>query len=162
MTADSEDVKAVGAGVDVHAFAQEVRDEVDRKRQAGAYPADLLSRLEAPVGEKERADDALLTALAELKRSANFTSQVTTESRKPVIGPVVAKSRQLIRSGLSWYINGILAQLRSFARHVEGSILLLADRTKAAEARAAALEQRVAELERQLRERPGGRPEGGS
>jgi hypothetical protein len=156
VTPDSKDIRAVGAaGIDVETFAQDVRAEVDRKREAGRYPADLLAGLEAPVGEKEQEDDAVLTALAELKRSSNFTSQVTTESRKPVIGPAVAKARQAIRAGLSWYINGIMAQLRSFSHHVEGSIQLLADRTRATEARAAALEERVADLERQVRDLEG-------
>ena len=158
MTSDGNDIRAVGADVDVQALEQDIRAEVGRKRDTGSYPPGLLSALEAPVGEEERRDDALLTSLAELKRSANFTSQVTTDSRKPFIGPAVAKSRQLIRSALSWYINGILAQMRSFARHVEGSIGLLADKTKATERRLAALEERVRHLEQEgqdvERERP--------
>ena len=148
MTVEGEDIRSVGADVDLEQFRAEVRADVSRKRDGGLYPRELVSPSEPD--EQERRDDALLTALAHLKRSANFTSQVTTESRKPVIGPAVAKSRQLIRTTLSWYINGILAQMRSFARHVEESILVLADRTKATDERVAALEAEVRELRARL------------
>ncbi len=153
MTSEGEDVRAVGADVDLEAFREEVQAGIDRKREEGRYPQTVVLDDEAQVDEQERRDDALLTELALLKRAANFTSQVTTDSRKPVIGPAVAKSRQLIRASLSWYINGILAQMRSFARHVEGSIRVLNDKGEAAEKRIAALEEQVRELRAQLERR---------
>ena len=153
MTSEGEDIRAVGADVDLEAFREEVRAGIDRKREEGRYPETVVLDDEAQVDEQERRDDALLTELALLKRAANFTSQVTTDSRKPVIGPAVAKSRQLIRASLSWYINGILAQMRSFARHVEGSIRVLNDKGEAAEKRIAALEEQVRQLRAQLERR---------
>jgi hypothetical protein len=151
VTSGGEEIRGVGADVDLDAFRAEVQADIDRKRQAGQYPATVVFEEEAQADEEERRDDALLTELALLKRAANFTSQVTTESRKPIIGPVVAKSRQLIRVALSWYINGILTQIRSFARHVEGSIRILDDKREALEKRVAALEDEV----RALREKMG-------
>ena len=148
-----DDIRAVGADVDLDAFGAEVRAEVERKRDAGQYPESVVLDEEAEADEEARRDDALLTELALLKRAANFTSQVTTESRKPVIGPAVAKSRQAIRAALSWYINGILAQMRSFARHVEGSIRILDDKGKVLEKRVAELEEEVRELRARIEER---------
>lgn len=150
MTGPGEGIRAVGADVDLEAFRQEVRADIDRKRQDGVYPDSVVLEEEAQAGEDERRDDALLTELALLKRAANFTSQVTTDSRKPVIGPAVAKSRQLIRASLSWYINGILAQMRSFARHVEGSIRVLNDKETVLEKRVTELEQEVRDLRARL------------
>ena len=150
VTDPGEGIRAVGADVDLEAFRAEVRADIDCKRQDGRYRDSVVLEEEAQAGEDERRDDALLTELALLKRAANFTSQVTTDSRKPVIGPAVAKSRQLIRASLSWYINGILAQMRSFARHVEGSIRVLNDKQAALEKRVAALEDEVRELRARL------------
>ncbi len=158
MTSESEDIRAVGADVDLEAFRDEVRADVARKREAGQYPDSVLLDEEALADDEERRDDALLTELALLKRAANFTSQVTTESRKPVIGPAVAKSRQAIRAALSWYINGILSQMRSFARHVEGSIRILDDKNAALEKRVTALEEEV----RRLREERAPKRSGGA
>ena len=154
MSAGGDDIRAVGADVDLEAFRREVAGEVERKREAGLYPDAVVLEEEAQADEQERRDDALLTELALLKRAANFTAQVTTDSRKPVIGPAVAKSRQLIRASLSWYINGILAQMRSFARHVEGSIRVLNDKGEATDRRVAALEEEVRELRARLGREP--------
>ena len=153
MTPESEDIRAVGADVDLEGLRAEVHAEIARKREAGQYPDTVVFEEEALADEEERRNDALLTELALLKRAANFTALVTTESRKPVIGPAVAKSRQLIRASLSWYMNGILSQIRSFARHVEGSIRILDDKNAALEKRVAALEQ---EREERAPKRSGG------
>ncbi len=142
---------------DVPAVVAEIRAEVERKREAGEYDPELLARLEdrsetaEPGGDL--ATDDLTSALAELTRSGYFTARVTTDSKKPYIGPVVSRGRRLIRGAITWYMNGVLQQVRNFAGNVDRSMAIVARRTNRLAARIDALEKEVAELRQQREQR---------
>jgi hypothetical protein len=146
VSPDSE-IRAIGADVDVRALMAEIRAEVQRKRDAGEYPDDVALELDLH-GENREASDVMTAALAELSRSANFTSQVTVESKRVLIGPLVSGARRLIRASITWYFNGILDQLNRFSRNAERAITILAENSSHLATRMAALEERQAALER--------------
>jgi hypothetical protein len=144
---DSTDqIKAVGADVDVVALMEDIRAEVRRKRDAGSYPHEVLVELD--LHSSDRDNDLMTATLADLAGSTNFTSDITTASKRPLIGPLVSKARRLIRLSLSWYLNGILEQLRRFSRAAERSITVLAEHSHETSRRLAAVEKQVADLDR--------------
>ena len=117
MTAEAEPV-------DVKALMADVEAEVQRKREAGLYPPEVLVELDLGIGAtgvarptSEHAHDgrAAAAALGDLQRSSTFTALVTTASQKPLIGPLVSAARRGIRTSLTWYMNGILEQVSRFA-----------------------------------------------
>ena len=146
MTADRDDLHPL-VELESDRLVEELRALVARKREAGEYPPELIRRLEAPDGV-DRREGEVARVLAEVRHSANFTSLVTTESKRPLIAPLVSRGRQLIRASLSWYMNGVLAQVRTFGRRVEDGLALLAAQNAELERRLAAIEERLAELER--------------
>lgn len=148
MTPADREIRALGADIDVRALMEELRGEIRRKQEAGEYPPDVLLELELQGDDREQADDVLTAALAELKRSANFTSQVTIGSKRPLIGPLVSRARQLIRASLSWYFNGILGQLKRFSDNVQRSIAIVAEQTTRTSGRLTTLEKQVEDLDR--------------
>ncbi|MGH9281029.1 MAG: class I SAM-dependent methyltransferase [Acidimicrobiales bacterium] len=133
--------------VNVKAIMDEVAEEVRRKRAEGLYPPEVLAELEVATltaGEEGASDAALLApALADMQRSSHFTALVTTASQKPVVAPVITGARKAMRSGLSWYINGILQQVASFASNTVRAVGLLSDRSDHLDARLVGLEGRV-------------------
>lgn len=148
MTAGGGEIRALGADIDVTALMEEIRAEIQRKQAAGQYPDHVLLELELQSGDEERADDVLTSALGELKRSANFSSQVTTESKRPLIGPVVSRGRRLVRISLTWYMNNILGQLTRFSSSVERSMTIVGEQTSRMSGRLTAIEKRVEDLDR--------------
>ncbi|HVL26986.1 MAG TPA: hypothetical protein VM390_02470, partial [Acidimicrobiales bacterium] len=143
-----------GDGVDVKALMAEVEAEVERKRAAGLYPPDVLVELEVPTTPggrrigKEADNQAVNSALAELSRSSSFTALVTTASQKPVVAPLITGARRVIRSSLTWYMNGILAQLRRFADTSVRAVGLVNERANLLEQHVAQLEDRMAYAEK--------------
>lgn len=138
----------MGADVDVVALMEEIRAEVRRKREAGEYPPDVLVELDLHSGDGHVGNDLVTATLAQLAGSANFTADVTTASRRPFIGPLVSRARRVIRLSLSWYLNGILEQLRRFATAAERSISVLAEHSHDLGRRLAAVEKQVADLDK--------------
>lgn len=138
-------------GVDVKALMAEVEAEVERKRAAGLYPPEVLVELEVPsagmggrrIG-KDADNKAVNSALGDLSRASHFTALVTTASQKPVVAPLVSGARRAIRSGLTWYMNGILSQLSRFADTSVRAIGLVNERANVLEQHIAQLEDRVA------------------
>ncbi|MFP5317094.1 MAG: class I SAM-dependent methyltransferase [Acidimicrobiia bacterium] len=139
-------------GVDVKALMAEVEAEVERKRAAGLYPPEVLVELDVPsaadgggrrVG-READNKAVNSALGDLSRSSHFTALVTTASQKPLVAPLVSGARRAIRSGLTWYMNGILSQLSRFADTSVRAIGLVNERANVLEEHLAQLEDRVA------------------
>ena len=51
MRSEGEDIRAVGADVDLDAFRTEVRADIDRKREAGRYPETIVFDEEALSNE---------------------------------------------------------------------------------------------------------------
>lgn len=133
--------------IDVAAIMEEIAEEVRRKRAAGEYPPEVLAELEvASLSSAEAgATDAqlLAPALADMQRSSHFSAQVTAASRKPVVAPLVTGARKAMRAGLSWYMNGVLQQVATFASNTVRAVGLLSDRAAHLEARLAGLEGRV-------------------
>ena len=154
------EIRAIGADVDVQALMGEIRTEVRRRREAGEYPDDVALELDLHSEDRETSD-VLTAALAELSRSANFTSQVTVDSKRVLVGPLVSRARRVIRASITWYFNGILDQINRFSRNVERSITILAETIGHLNSRMTAADKQVNELtrwadavdERQLAER---------
>ncbi len=141
-----DEIRAIGADVDVRALMEEIRAEVRRKRDAGEYPDDIALELDLQAGDRDSASDVLTAALAELSRSANFTSQVRVDSKRVLIGPLVSRARRVIRASVTWYFNGILHQVNRFARNVERSMTILAEQTGHLGNRMAAVDKQLDEL----------------
>lgn len=139
--------------VDVKALMAEVEAEVERKRAAGLYPPEVLVELDVPstaaaaggrrIG-RDADNQAVNSAIGDLSRASHFTAMVTTASQKPVIAPIVTGARRAIRSGLTWYMNGILAQLSRFADTSVRAVGLVNERANVLEQHLAQLEDRVA------------------
>lgn len=129
----------------------EVEAEVERKRAAGLYPPEVLVELDVPSAAsggrrigKEADNKAVNSALGDLSRASHFTALVTAASQKPLVAPLVTGARRAIRSGLAWYMNGILAQVSRFADTSVRAIGLVNERANVLEEHIARLEDRVA------------------
>lgn len=139
-----------GEGVDVKALMAEVEAEVERKRAAGLYPPEVLVELDVPSvaggGRTGKGADnkAVNSALGDVQRASHFTALVTTASQKPVVAPLISGARRAIRSSLTWYMNGILAQLTRFADTSVRAVGLVNERANVLEQHLAQLEDRVA------------------
>src|SRR5438552_12061316 len=93
--------------VDVKELMREIRDEVERKREAGLYPPDLLEDLDAIAGtDHESTDEALNRAMVLFRQSSVFSSVVETGSRIPVVAPIAAVYKKAVHKSTSWYIAG--------------------------------------------------------
>lgn len=130
---------SVGTDVDVEALMADIRSEVTRKREAGLYPPDVLAEIDYALADGGGRSDALHSALAEMRRTTGFTAEVTTESSKRLIAPIVAGTKRAIRSGMRWYVTGALQQVQTFAGHTVRAVGLLADRVVRLEERLEAL-----------------------
>ena len=151
MSSTDGEIRAVGADVDVPTLVGEIRADVERKLAAGEYPPEVLDDLESqPADDHDHATDDLPAALAELTRSSYFTARVTVDSKRPVIGRAVSRGRRIIRGSITWYMNGILQQVRNFAGNVDRSMAIVARRTNSLAARVAELEREVEELRGRL------------
>jgi SAM-dependent methyltransferase len=131
LNADGTEI-VVGADVDVRALMREIRDEVERKRQAGLYPPDLLEELDTVPGSDAiaDADEALNRAMVLLRQSAMFTSIVETGSQIPVVAPVAAAYKKAVQKSTGWYMSAVLSQVQQFAGQTIRVMALLADRVQ--------------------------------
>lgn len=125
-----EEIASIGADVDVKALMEEVQATVERRREEGAYPPDVLAELDALRGPSTDLDDALDRTLMDLHRTSGFSPDVTTASEKPVIAPVVTATKRGILVLLRWYLSGVLQQISAFAGNVARAVRLLRDRTE--------------------------------
>lgn len=136
-----EEVVSIGADVDVRALMEEIREEVERKREQGVYPPDVLAELDAlRAPDTSFGDDALDRTIVDLHRTSGFSPEVTTASEKPVVAPAVSAAKRGILALMRWYLSGVLHQISTFAGNVVRAVRLLRDRT-------AALAERLDELE---------------
>src|ERR1051326_8155871 len=79
----------VGADIDVKKLMQDIHEEVKQKREAGLYPPDLLSDLDAVAGiDSSDPEDEFNRAMELFRQAAAFTSRVETGSRLPVVAPL--------------------------------------------------------------------------
>jgi SAM-dependent methyltransferase len=170
LNGDAQEI-SVGADVDVRELMREIREEVERKRQAGLYPPDLLEELDTVPGSDALADadEALNRAMVLLRQSAMFTSIVETGSQIPLVAPAAAMYKRAIAKSTGWYISAVLSQVQQFAGQTIRVMAMLTDRIQqldervqlelGAELRAlrdesrtetTALQQRVDALEREV------------
>ncbi|HEX6595697.1 MAG TPA: class I SAM-dependent methyltransferase, partial [Acidimicrobiales bacterium] len=92
----------------------------------------------------EADNQAVNSAIGDLSRASHFTALVTTASQKPLVAPLISGARRAIRSGLTWYMNGILSQLSRFADTSVRAVGLVNERANVLEEHIAQLEDRVA------------------
>jgi hypothetical protein len=106
---------------DLQGIVAEVRAEVEGRRRAGAYPASLLDRLDAPFHADEGLEAPEASALVESARPLR--------SGRPVVGGVTVLAKRVTRRLLSWYVApiardqtrfnlAVLRELRSLERRV--------------------------------------------
>lgn len=132
---------SVGGDVDVRALMEEIRAEVDRKREQGAYPPDVLAELDAlRAPDASFGDDALDRTIIDMHLTSGFSPEVTTASEKPVVAPLVSATKRGILAVMRWYLSGVLHQISTFSGNVVRAVRLLRDRT-------AVLAERLDELE---------------
>lgn len=81
---------------DVEAIVAGLRAEVERKRAAGAYPADLLERLHTEFHPDEGLDPPEVSVLIESSR--------WLRSDRPVVGGAIVFGKRVIRRLLAWYV----------------------------------------------------------
>lgn len=127
----------------------EIRAAVDRKKAAGAYPAHVVSDIEASRLEEQLGERAgpLHHALHEQRRAAEIQVVMPVASEKPYVGVAITGVKTAIQKSIVWYMNGVVGQVRTFADHTVRATGLLAQRTLE-------LEERVAALEAELARRP--------
>ncbi len=135
----------IGADVDVTQIMSEVRAEIARKRKAGLYPPEVLEEFDAAVSTTG-IDDALSNALMGVRQTAGFTTAVTTDSELPLVAPVAASFKKVIRGSVRWYINGILQQIERFGASVIYALRLTSDRLRAVEATVQQTDANVASM----------------
>ena len=74
-------------------------------------------------GPEHRTDaDVVAASLIDLQRTSHVTGLITTASQKPLIAPLISQARRVIRSSLSWYMNGVLEQVNKFAENAVRSV----------------------------------------
>jgi len=146
----------IGADVDVSQIMSDVRAEIERKRKAGLYPAEVLEEFDAAVTSTGR-DDALTNALMGVRQTAGFTTAVTTDSDLPVLAPVASSFKKVVRGSVRWYINGILQQIERFGASVIYALRMTSDRLREVEATSqdagatvGSLEEKVGSMESML------------
>ena len=136
----------VGADVDVKQLMQEIHAEIERKKEAGLYPPDLLQDLDFVAGiEPGTPDDELNRAMDLFRQSTGFTSRVETGSRLPVVAPLATAYKRVVQKGAGWYIGAVLGQAQNFAGHTNRVMGMLADRIHE-------LDERVEELQPDVEE----------
>jgi len=108
--------------VDVGALVAEVEAEVARRRAAGEYPEELLTRLRAEFAVEEDSEPPEALAIVESSRPLR--------SNRPVVGPAVVFGKRALRRLLSWYVHpavhdqnrfnlALLRELRSLEARLE-------------------------------------------
>jgi hypothetical protein len=83
--------------VDVGALVAEVEAEVARRRAAGDYPEELLTRLRTEFAVEEESEPPEALAIVESSRPLRST--------RPVVGPAVVFGKRALRRLLSWYVH---------------------------------------------------------
>lgn len=110
--------------IDVEAIMAQVRENVARRRAAGAYQEDLDAiadevRAEVMVAQPAARsalseEGGLATTLAELN-ARWVVREVPFTSRVPVLGPLIVAVRNFWNwMSTKWYVRGILQQLMGF------------------------------------------------
>ncbi len=136
----------IGADVDAAQIMSEVREEVARKRAEGLYPREVVLEIDSARNDAGHLPEAGLdAALAELRLSAQFSSEVGTESSKRFVAPAVERVKSLIQSTVKWYVGAVLDQIRLFSENSIHTVSIMARRLQE-------LESRLEELEKEVRE----------
>jgi len=135
-------------------------DEAERERAAAA-----LAGLRAAVRQRQAelasargaGGDELAVALVELA-DREFVQEPAPVSPRPVYGRLLVLARKLAwHLGLKWHARAVWAQQNGFNQTVARLLRELVERERDARRRAAALEARLAELERRSGGDPGAR-----
>lgn len=134
----------MGADVDVKTLMEEIRSEVERKRQEGVYPPDIADELDWHSGTPTT-PEALRAGISNLRSTIPFSTEPRITSSRPALTPIVASVKRTIHRGIFWYIANIIDQINWFASR---SVRVLEQMVEKSEA----LEKRVAELESQVTE----------
>jgi SAM-dependent methyltransferase len=137
---DPSSEMVVGADVDVQELMREIHAEVARKREAGLYPPDLLSDLDALAGiDSSDPEDEFNRAMELFRQAAAFSARVETGSRLPVVAPLATVYKKVVQKSAGWYIGAILGQAHNFAGHTNRVMGMLADRVRELDERVEAL-----------------------
>jgi hypothetical protein len=91
---------------DVEAIVAELRADVQRKRAAGAYPADLLERLRTEFHPDEGLEPPEVSVLIQSSR--------WLRSDRPVVGGTIVFGKRVIRRLLAWYVAPIAVDQTRF------------------------------------------------
>ena len=87
------------AAVDPAAVVAEIRAEVERRRDAGDYPLELLRRLESEF--------TLVDEAAPLDALAHLETVRPLESTRVLTGRAVVTAKRALRRAIAWYIRPI-------------------------------------------------------
>jgi len=139
----------IGADLDVEQIMADVSSEVERKRKAGSYPREVVMDIESSaINQAHSAGSGLDGAIAELRLSAQFSSEVETASSKKFIAPAVERVKSLIQSTVKWYVGAVLDQIRLFSDNSVQAMTLMARRLEELEARLESVESKIGSLPR--------------
>lgn len=91
---------------DTAAVVAEIREEVERQRAAGTYPAALMDRLSTEFRPDESSEppEALL----------QIASSRSLRSTRPVVGGAIVAGKKVVRRLLAWYVAPIAADQTRF------------------------------------------------
>lgn len=143
----SEEKVSIGAGVDVTALMEEVKREVQRKREAGLYPPEIATEIDDASVEGSARGDELSGLLADLRKSAAINLSVPIASHGSMPSALVVHVKRAISKGIRWYVASIADQFSAFAWRVVRALNTLTNRQRHLQDRVAELEARIALLE---------------
>lgn len=135
--------------VDAAAVVAEIRAEVERRRAAGAYPRELLARLDTEF--EPLAPEQPLEAMAHLETVRPLGSP------RQLLGRAAVAAKRAVRRGIAWYVRPLAEDQSRFNFAVVRRLYELESRLARLEDEVA-LETRLERLEEKLEtSRPGSR-----
>lgn len=137
-----DEIASVGADVDVKALMDEIRGEVNRKREAGVYPPEIADELDLR-SSSPTSPEAFKAGISNLRSVIPFSIEPRITSSRPSLTPVIVRVKRTIHRGVSWYIANIVDQINWFASRSIRMFEQIIERSDA-------LEKRVSELESEI------------
>lgn len=145
VAVEENPIVSIGADVDVRTIVEEVKGEVRRKAEEGAYPTDLMMELIA-------SNDRLLQAVEAVRNSAHVEFRPPARSNRPVLGTAITAVKWSIRRVLRFQHMHMAGEVNTFAGNVATALDALAERVGELEEMERALKPRTDRLERRVRQ----------
>lgn len=127
--------------MDQRRLLEEIRQEVEARRDAGDFPRDLERDLDALFNRfaPPSASDDFDAVLERAENQTFIDYEVPLDSAKPIVPQV----KRLLRKTMAWYVRYVAMQVSDFAGSIARSVRLLGRRVDRLEASAPAANTRL-------------------